>query len=82
MKVNSEQYETEYDELCARTGNALAERHTPQGRTQGRSPMSEQSLADRARAERAAYIARITRGIILVSREVHPRELTKGGCDA
>jgi hypothetical protein len=42
------------------------------------APMSEQSLADRATAERAADVARTTRGIILVNREIHPRELTKG----
>ena len=82
MEVNDEQHKTEYDELCARTGNALAERHTPQGRTQGRSPMSEQSLADRATAERVADIARTTRRIILVNRDIHPRELTKDGSDA
>jgi hypothetical protein len=39
--------------------------------------MSEQSIADRATAERAVHIACTTRGIIPVSREVHPRELTK-----
>ena len=44
--------------------------------------MSEQSLADRATAERAADIARTTCGIKLVNREVHPRELTKGDSDA
>jgi hypothetical protein len=82
MEVIDEQHKTEYDELCARTGNALAERHTPQGRTQGRSPMSEQSLADRARAERAAYIARVTRGMMLVNREPHLRDRAKGGGDA
>jgi len=46
------------------------------------APMSEQSLADRATGERDAYIARTTRRIILVNRDIHPRELTKGGSDA
>ena len=42
------------------------------------APMSEQSLADRATAERVADIAPTTFGMILVNREVHRRALTKG----
>jgi hypothetical protein len=54
----------------------------PRARHREGAPMSEQSLADRATAERAADIARTTCGIKLVNREVHPRELTKGDSDA
>jgi hypothetical protein len=44
--------------------------------------MPEQSLADRATAVRVADIAPTTSGVMLVKREVHRREFTKGGSDA